>query len=150
MLTDQTYPGGRYPFGFDVVLCDPAPARLAMALERGAHETPGRVNGVILEAGARLPFKDQAFDLVVLEEGLPSSTSQARLAGTELRRVARGERVLVADNRLAYKRSLGVHLSQLDARLAAPVHQSRQDAVSSLRPNTLACTPGGATARLAT
>jgi Phosphotransferase enzyme family len=86
--------------GFDVVLGDGSPMRVAWALERGAHETPGRVSAVRLAPGERLPFADRTFDLVV-QEGRRDHPD------AELERIGRGERVLVADNRLAYKRSLG-------------------------------------------
>ncbi len=73
---------------------------LALAARRDAALNPGRVRHLLLD-GRELPFGDSTFDLVI-QEGGDLSFQQ------ECRRVARGERVLIADNRLAYKRSTGV------------------------------------------
>ena len=93
--------------GWRVTVGDPDADRVAFAAVRDDELTPGRVEHVCLGLDPRLPFQDDAFDLVVQEGGAPSLATGWGHAATELARVGRGERVLVADNRLAYKRSTG-------------------------------------------
>ena len=92
--------------GFTVTQVDPRPHRLAFQGVRLA--AAGRdVNLVAAGDGPRLPFEDKSFDLVVQEGGAPSPASGWGHDGAELLRIARGEVVLIADNRLGYKRSTG-------------------------------------------
>lgn len=84
--------------GFRVTVLDDDPARLAFERAREDAYVPGRTRRV-LASSARLPFADGSFDLVVKEDGLAGAD--------ELARVCRGELFVAADNRLAYKRSLG-------------------------------------------
>ena len=89
--------------GFSV--CTLTSDRLGMMLARGRARdlhgsSPYAVSGDIQQ----LPFRDNAFDLVV-HEGGPAAGWQ-RTVG-ELARVVRGELVLIGDNPLAYKRALG-------------------------------------------
>lgn len=114
--------------GFDVTVVDRSPMRLAFCAHRTAQWTDREARTVVagsagatsaggdLECGAFAEakgafgdgvFEDDAFDLVVREDGAPSSGVDAALSLDECRRVARGEFVLVADNRLGYKRSRG-------------------------------------------
>lgn len=92
--------------GFDVVLLDLSSRRLRFALRRNAALATGRTSGVAAGTDRRLPFADRAFGLVVLEEGLPRGCG-AGFDLREVRRVCAGELALVADNRFAYKRSVG-------------------------------------------
>jgi aminoglycoside phosphotransferase (APT) family kinase protein len=81
-------------------------ARRDTALARGDATFPGRL-------------EDERFDLVVVEEGLPAPP----LPGLdELARRADGNLVLVADNRLAYKRSSG---KRADFRVVRPLEFAR-------------------------
>ncbi len=93
--------------GWRVVVGDPSAARARLAAVRDADVTPGLVRHVRLDPES-LPFADDAFDLVVLESGATQPAARWDPAVAEVTRVARGERVLVADNRLAYKRSTGL------------------------------------------
>ena len=90
--------------GWSVVVGDTEPRRLAFCAARSlARSTdPARipVNHVQLD-GKRLPFKGRSFDLVVQEGG-----SADRYP--DLAHLTRGEQVLIANNRLAYKRSTGL------------------------------------------
>ena len=87
--------------GWTVCLRDDNPERLSFARARAADlrlelETE-------LSLGERqLPHADESFDLVL-------SDGDTDTGASELARVARGEVVLIADNRYAYKRSVGVH-----------------------------------------
>jgi aminoglycoside phosphotransferase (APT) family kinase protein len=92
---------GRTPFA--LIAVDSCPARLAFAAERDRALAGGRSAFVRADPGRRLPFADQAFDLVIDERGALCPSELAELA-----RVARGEVVGVLDNRLAYKLSSGV------------------------------------------
>jgi aminoglycoside phosphotransferase (APT) family kinase protein len=83
--------------GFDVAVLDPVEERTRFAAFRAREQTPGRVEIAREPAGL--------FRLVVLEEGLPSRAQE--LARFERLLEPQGELVLVADNRLGYKRSLG-------------------------------------------
>lgn len=93
--------------GYAVTVCDHSAQRLAFCAHRTRQWTVGEAQTVALDAAQRLPFDDDAFDLVVQEEGAPSSSKDRAHSIGECRRVARGELVLVADNRLGYKRSSG-------------------------------------------
>lgn len=55
----------------------------------------------------RLPFEDNAFEIVVREAGVPVPAGGWGPSIAELRRVCRGELVVTVDNRMGYKRSLG-------------------------------------------
>jgi hypothetical protein len=92
--------------GFEVTVVDPRPHRLEF-LEARMAAAGHSVRGVAPGEGPRLPFDDQTFDLVVQEGGAPTRATGWRHDGAELLRIARGEVVLVADNRLGYKRSQG-------------------------------------------
>lgn len=92
--------------GFDVTVVDRSPMRLKFCAHRTAQWTDREARTVVADE-ATPPFADDAFDLVVREDGAPSSGVDAVLSLDECRRVARGELVLVADNRLGYKRSRG-------------------------------------------
>ena len=94
--------------GFEVTLLDPDELRLRWARVRNEALSPrGRTLVVQSDKGARLPFGDGEFDLVVQEDGLPARSNGWGHDLAELARVCRGELVLVADNRLGYKRSTG-------------------------------------------
>lgn len=84
--------------GYQVVLADDDPLRLRWAKERDEAYSPGQVEHLEW-SGGRLPFEDGAFDLVVRESG--------PLDLVEFERVCKGEKALVLENRLAYKRSTG-------------------------------------------
>lgn len=88
--------------GFVVTALDPSHERLRLARLRDREHSPGRVRHVQGGDARRLPFADTSFDVVVAEEGNALAPSIG-----ECRRVARGELVVVVDNRLAYKRSSG-------------------------------------------
>lgn len=92
--------------GFGVTVLDPRPHRLGFARARLGAAGHG---GCFVAAGdgPRLPFADRSFDLVVQEGGAPGRATGWGHDGAELLRVARHEVVLVADNRLGYKRSEG-------------------------------------------
>ncbi len=92
--------------GFEVTLLDPAPHRLRFAAARLAAAGRG-ARLVAAGDGERLPFADRCFDLVVQEGGVPGRETGWGHDVAELLRVARGEVLLVADNRLGYKRSRG-------------------------------------------
>ncbi len=94
--------------GFEVTLLDPNELRLRWARLRNEALSPrSRTHEVVADGGARLPFGDGEFDLVVQEDGLPSRSNGWGHDLAELARVCEGELVLVADNRLGYKRSTG-------------------------------------------
>jgi hypothetical protein len=83
--------------GFQVDVLDPGAPRTRFAAFRARAQTPNRV---ALVEEPRGPYR-----LVVLEDGLPRT--QDELARFEKLLEPEGELVLVADNRLGYKRSLG-------------------------------------------
>jgi aminoglycoside phosphotransferase (APT) family kinase protein len=89
--------------GSQVVLLDTDPLRLAFALARAnalaPHTTSARCGG----DGDHLPFDDRAFEVVVQEDRPRGRAQGWKPALAELRRVARGEIALVAQNRFAYK-----------------------------------------------
>lgn len=92
--------------GFEVTLLDPSAERLrfeAVRCEALTGVSPALVVGGLT---ARLPFAEGSFELVVQEDGLPGENSSWGHSAAELRRVSRGEVLVVADNRLGYKRSL--------------------------------------------
>lgn len=93
--------------GFLVTVLDPCPERVRFAVRRAAENSPGRVRGIVAGDARRLPFDDAAFALVVQEDGLPGANGLHAHDAGEAMRVAGSELVLTADNRLAYKRSLG-------------------------------------------
>ena len=84
------------------------PERLAFAAQRDRAHCGERVTHLLAGDGARLPFADESFDLVVLEEGLPPAHGPWRFAIEELTRICRGQLVLTVDNRYGYKRSSGL------------------------------------------
>ncbi len=94
--------------GFEVTLLDSSALRLRWARLRSEALSPGSSTlEVMADGGARLPFEDGAFDLVVQEDGLPARERGWGHDLAELARVCRGEFVLIADNRFGYKRSTG-------------------------------------------
>lgn len=92
--------------GFRPTVYDTSEERLR--LERFRSQTLVGVTPriVVAENGPRLPFEDDAFQLVVQEAGTPGPPGGWRHGLGELRRVSRGEVVVTANNRLGYKRSL--------------------------------------------
>ncbi|MEM9800208.1 MAG: phosphotransferase [Planctomycetota bacterium] len=93
--------------GFDVVVLDASAARLGFAVARANALVPGTTRAVLAGADAGLPFVDEAFDVVVVEGGLPSAATGWGFDMDEVRRVAREECVVTTDNRFGYKRSTG-------------------------------------------
>lgn len=93
--------------GFQVTVLERSLLRAAFALQRGEALAPGSTTALIGGSSATLPFRDRAFDLVVLEGGLPSAATGLSFGTDELRRVSSAELVITADNRLGYKRSTG-------------------------------------------
>ncbi len=96
--------------GYRVTVADRDPARVELAVARGAALAPTGVpapSGVALGDSARLPFVDGAFELAVQEGGLPGAGA-FRHTAAELRRVSAEDLVIAADNRFAYKRSTGL------------------------------------------
>ncbi len=114
--------------GFRVSVLDPSRERVRFASMRSETHSPGRVRALIGGDGPRLPFQDGAFDVVVQEDGLPGARGARGAHGPfghdlgECLRVARGEVVLGADNRLAYKRSSG---KRADFRVTGPLAYAR-------------------------
>ena len=99
--------------GYQVVAVDPEPERLLLARARDRALAGGHALFVCAQPGARLPFGDSAFDLVVAERGCGLGGANVQ----ELRRITAWELVFVGDNRLAYKRSSGV---RADFRVPGP------------------------------
>ncbi|MBL8861694.1 MAG: methyltransferase domain-containing protein [Planctomycetes bacterium] len=93
--------------GFRVTILERNAERARFALLRAAEHSPGMVRAVLGGDAPRLPFDDRSFDVVVQEDGLPRAEDRFAHGFDECLRVARGEVVLTADNRLAYKRSSG-------------------------------------------
>lgn len=90
--------------GFDVVVLDADRQRLRFSRERARALTPeATVEFVGGASEATLPFVASSFDAVIAEDD--GSTSPADFG--ELRRVAKAEILVVANNRLGYKRSTG-------------------------------------------
>ncbi len=95
-------------FGFEVTLWDRSALRLRFAELRNRALVPtGVTHTVQADDGPRLPFGDGAFDLVVQENSASDEGGTPRFEPSELRRVTRGEVLLIADNRFAYKTSSG-------------------------------------------
>ena len=86
--------------GFDVTVVAPDPVGAGLAAWRGT-DGAGRRTAALVARGPRLPFRDGAFDLVVLEGPEPERVDPPSVR--EALRIGRGEVVLVADNRWAYK-----------------------------------------------
>lgn len=93
--------------GFRVTVLERNAERARFATLRAAEHTPGFVRVLLGGDTAKLPFDDASFDVVVQEDGLPRADERFAHDFDEVLRVARGEVVLTADNRLAYKRSSG-------------------------------------------
>lgn len=93
--------------GFQVTVVDPSRHRVQFALHRGEALAPGSTSAVQGGLDARLPFVDEAFGVTVVEGGLPSEKTGWGFDLEEARRVTASELVVVADNRLGYKRSTG-------------------------------------------
>jgi len=93
--------------GFHVTVLDPSAERGRFGQLRNDAHAPGATQYVQGGLDARLPFDDKSFDVVVQEDGLPDKGGVFGHAIGECLRVSRGEVVLTADNRLAYKRSSG-------------------------------------------
>jgi len=93
--------------GFRVTILERNVERARFALLRALEHTPGSVRVVLGGDTAKLPFADASFDVVVQEDGLPRADDRFAHEFDEVLRVARGEVVLTADNRLAYKHSSG-------------------------------------------
>jgi aminoglycoside phosphotransferase (APT) family kinase protein len=108
--------------GFRVTVLDASDERRRFAEARAAAHTPGAVRTAAAPADPRLPFPDQAFDVVVQEDGLPEGSGLFAHTLAECLRVARGEVLLTADNRLAYKRSSG---RRGDFRVPGPLAYAR-------------------------
>ncbi len=110
-------------YGFRVTVLERNAERARFARLRAEAQTPGRVDVVLGGDGARLPFEDRAFDVVVQEDGLPDATGAYGHPFEECLRVSRDEIVLTADNRLAYKRSSG---RRSDFRVPGPLEFARR------------------------
>lgn len=95
--------------GFEVTVAEPDAARVRFGKLRAEALGGTQAHGVVTGTNAHLPFADGEFDLVVLERGLFGARIPWGFGLDECRRVARGEVVLIADNRLGYKRSGGRH-----------------------------------------
>ena len=95
--------------GFEVTICEPEAARVRFGQLRAAELSRSPVTGTVAGTAPRLPFEDGEFDLVVLELGLFGAHLPWGFGLEECRRVTRAEVVLIADNRLGYKRSGGQH-----------------------------------------
>lgn len=93
--------------GFRVTALDPSAERAEFARVRNEAHSPGAITVVVGGTLARLPFDDASFDVVVQEDGAPDAGGMFAHGFDECLRVSRGEVVLTADNRLAYKRSSG-------------------------------------------
>ncbi|HIG10078.1 MAG: phosphotransferase [bacterium] len=93
--------------GFRPTLCDPSPERMEFEAARCLALTGVKLDIVECQGTVQLPFETNHFELVVFE-GVPHGWRtdwDATLA--ELVRVCGGELLVVADNRLGYKHSLG-------------------------------------------
>ncbi len=93
--------------GFEVWLVDRCAERLRFAAARARSLVPNTTHCVVAGRDARLPFVDGSFGVVALEGGLPSAETGWGFDLEELRRLATHELLVVADNRLGYKRSTG-------------------------------------------
>ncbi|QDV09029.1 hypothetical protein Poly30_45850 [Planctomycetes bacterium Poly30] len=93
--------------GFQVTVLDRSFLRSSFAVHRGDALAPDTTTAVLGGDHSTLPFRDRAFEVVVLEGGLPSPKTGWPFRLEELRRVAAAELVVTADNRMGYKRSTG-------------------------------------------
>lgn len=91
----------------DVTVCFPDFDWLRFGRARGADQLPAEVRAVAADPRKRLPFQEHSFDLVVVEACHVDVPRNWRAFIDELARVAKGEVVLLVDNRLAYKHSKG-------------------------------------------
>jgi SAM-dependent methyltransferase len=93
--------------GFRVTALDTSPDRARYGQWRNTSRGDSPARAAVVAPARRLPFEDRAFDVVVLERGFPHASPAFGLDLGEVRRVARGEIVLVGNNRFGYKRSTG-------------------------------------------
>ncbi len=93
--------------GFTVTVVDRCELRLAFALARAEAYLPGSTRIVRAGDDRRLPFSDGAFSVAVQEDGLPGPGTGWGYSTEELRRVARDEVLVAADNRFGYKKATG-------------------------------------------
>lgn len=93
--------------GLRVTVLDSRVDRLRYALARGEAYEPGSTAAVLGGGDRSLPFVDDAFDLVMVEGGMPGPRTGRGFDMDEVRRVAAREVLVAADNRLGYKRSTG-------------------------------------------
>ncbi len=110
--------------GYQVNVIDADAGRRRLCAFRAREQTPGRVELAEHPSGP--------YALVVFEDGLPAS--QQGLAECEALLASDGELVLVGDNRLAYKRSLG---RKGAFRVPRPVEFLRLAVTGELRERTL-------------
>jgi aminoglycoside phosphotransferase (APT) family kinase protein len=89
--------------GSQVVILDADPLRLAFSLARAEALAPHTTSAVCGGDGEHLPFDDRSFEVVVQEDRPKGRVHDWKPDLAELRRVARGELALVAQNRFAYK-----------------------------------------------
>lgn len=120
--------------GFRATVLEPSAERARFAHARNEAHSRGAIRVLPAIRGARLEFADGSFDLVVLEDWPVERALFAALLD-ECRRVARGEVVLTADNRLAYKRSSG---RRGDFRVPNPLEYARAAVFPSQGERTLA------------
>lgn len=107
--------------GFRVTVLEPSAERAAFARARNETHAPGAVEALVGPPSTRLAFADESFDLVVVEDW-PVAPQDLPAVLRECQRIARGEVVLTADNRLAYKRSSG---RRGDFRVPSPLEYAR-------------------------
>jgi hypothetical protein len=93
--------------GYRPVLFDGNPERMRFEKFRCEELTGVPCECVVGDDSGRLPFDDDSFDLLVQGDGLPGVDHGGRYGAAELRRVTRGEVVVIGDNRFGYKRWLG-------------------------------------------
>lgn len=101
--------------GWRVTALDRCPLRLAWARRRDTALARGDLRAVLGDPDGALPFGAERFDLAIAERAPRDSA--------ELARVARGEVVVLGENRLGYKRSSGV---RADLRLLGPLELARR------------------------
>jgi len=93
--------------GWRITVLDRSPERLRFGRYRNDDRYPGRTISLLAGDARRLPFPDSSFDVVVRESGFPGASPVFAHPLEEYRRVARGELVLIGNNRFGYKRSTG-------------------------------------------
>jgi SAM-dependent methyltransferase len=93
--------------GFRVTALDTSPERARFGQWRNASHGHAQVRSIVAGATHRLPFADEAFDVIVAERGFPRASPRFGHDLDECRRVCRGEIAFVGNNRLGYKRSTG-------------------------------------------